>query len=94
MNGIAWRRNSVGVAVWAVAAIAFALVLSGPYSFMPLVLRPVREFSSRVQKLPASPGTETATMFELSPLARLCVMQAAGQNPDIRGHHRNNAKYN
>jgi hypothetical protein len=29
MNGIAWRRNPVGVAVSAVAAIAFALVLSG-----------------------------------------------------------------
>jgi peptidoglycan/xylan/chitin deacetylase (PgdA/CDA1 family) len=29
MNGIAWRRNPVGVAVSAVAAIALALLLSG-----------------------------------------------------------------
>jgi hypothetical protein len=29
INGIAWRRNPAGVAVAAVAAIAFALVLSG-----------------------------------------------------------------
>jgi hypothetical protein len=33
-------------------------------------------------------------MFELSPLARLRVMQAAGENPDICCHHRHNAKYN
>ena len=52
MNGIAWRRSPVGFAISAVAAIAFALVLSGSrHSFMPLALRPVREFNSGVQKL-------------------------------------------
>jgi hypothetical protein len=33
-------------------------------------------------------------MFVFSPLAQLRVLQAAGENPGIRGHHRHNAKYN
>ena len=33
-------------------------------------------------------------MFAFSPLAQLRVLQAAGENPDIRRHHRYNAKYN
>ena len=33
-------------------------------------------------------------MFAFSPLAQLRVLQVAGEDPDIRCHHRNNAKYN
>ena len=33
-------------------------------------------------------------MFAFSPLAQLRVLQAAGENPDIRCYHRHNAKYN
>jgi hypothetical protein len=39
-------------------------------------------------------GTKTTTMFAFSPLAQLRVLQAAGENPDIRCHHRHNTKYN
>ena len=33
-------------------------------------------------------------MFVFSRFARLRVLQAAGENPDIHCHHRHNAKYN
>jgi hypothetical protein len=61
---------------------------------MPLVLRPVREFNSGVQKTASVFGTKTTTMFEFSPLARLPVLQVAGENPDIHCHHRRDTKYN
>ena len=42
-----------------------------------------------------APGIQNGPpMFAFSPLARLRVLQAAGENPDIRCHHRHNAKYN
>ena len=47
-----------------------------------------------IAKLSRLPVLRTTTMFAFSPLAQLRVLQAAGENPDIRCHHRHNAKYN
>jgi hypothetical protein len=59
MNDIAWRRNPVGVAVSAVAAIAFALVLSGS-SF----IYPSKGIQLGSLETASVFGTKTTTMFE------------------------------